>query len=228
MHSNRQLIFPYAAPYFAYVAIASLLAGFLSIEANYILRLIVVAFLLAWSRQWYCPLKGPGSLRMSLFYGLAAGVLGAALWIGLLSPFVEHKAIPPWSSTSFFLRLTAAGLLVPVFEELMMRGFVFRLVLQWDQARKRGDEHPLRTALDRRSLNEVKAGDWSWLAVVVSTAAFTSGHRLEEWPAAIAFGLLMAFLWVFRKDLLSCITAHAVTNISLGLYVLTTGNWYLW
>lgn len=228
MLSNRQLIFPYAAPYLAYVAIASLLAGLLSIEVNYVLRLVVVTLLLAWSRRWYCSLNGPGAPAISLLYGLAAGLIGAVLWIGLLTPFAAHEVAPPWSETSFFLRLTAAGLLVPLFEELIMRGFIFRLALQWDHARKRGEEEPLRAALDERSLNEVKAGDWSWLAVAISTAAFTAGHRLEEWPAAIAFGLLMSFLWIHRKDLLSCIMAHAVTNVSLALYVLTTGNWYLW
>jgi len=97
-----------------------------------------------------------------------------------------------------------------------------------NQARKSGDIEPLQTALDDRSVNEVKAGDWSWLAVAISTAAFTSGHLVAEWPASIAFGLLMSFLWVYRKDLLSCIVAHAVTNITLAFYVLMTGNWHLW
>lgn len=80
------------------------------------------------------------------------------------------------------------------------------LALQWDQARKRGDREALQTALDGQSINDVKAGEWPW-------------------PAAIAFGLLMSFLWAYRKDLLSCIVAHAVTNITLACYVLLTGNW---
>lgn len=228
MPSNRQLILPYAIPYLAYVAIASLLDDLLSIQVNYALRFVVVVSLLAWSRRWYCSLKGPGAPSVSIAVGLAIGLIGAVLWIGLLTPFVEKEGAIAWSNNSFFLRLAAAGLLVPVFEELMMRGFIFRLALQWDQARKAGDSDPLQTALDDRSVNEVKAGDWSWIAVAISTAAFTSGHLVVEWPASIAFGLLMSFLWVYRKDLLSCIVAHAVTNITLAFYVLMTGNWHLW
>jgi membrane protease YdiL (CAAX protease family) len=226
--TNRQLILPYALPYLAYVAIASFFDELLSIEANYALRIVVVVSLLVWARRWYFSFKGPHVPFVSVAFGLAGGLVGCLIWIGLLSPFVEHTETAAWSRSAFLLRLAAAGLLVPVFEELLMRGFVFRLALQWDQARKLGDREPLQTALDDKSVNEVDAGSWSWMAVAISTIAFTSGHHIEEWPASIAFGLLMSFMWVYRKDLLSCIVAHSVTNIALGCYVLLTGNWQLW
>lgn len=38
----------------------------------------------------------------------------------------------------------------------------------------------------------------------------------------------MAWLWVSMKDLVACITAHAVTNIALILFVYLTGNWHYW
>lgn len=228
MSTNRQLILPYALPYFAYVAIASFFDGLLSIEANYALRIVVVVSLLAWSRRWYFSLKGPSAPGFSFAFGLAGGLVGGVIWIGLLAPFIEHSEATPWSNTAFLLRLAAAGLLVPVFEELLMRGFVFRVALQWDQAKKLGDMEPLQTVLDNESINEVKAGEWSWLAVAISTAAFTLGHHIEEWPASIAFGLLMSFLWIYRKDLLTCVVAHAVTNITLACYILLTGNWNFW
>ena len=225
---NRQLILPYAVPYLAYVAIASLLGDLVAPEVNYGLRVVVVVLLLAWARRWYCSLRGPRAPALSIAVGLAAGLVGAVLWIGLLTPFVDQRPTAPWSTGSFVLRLAAAGLLVPVFEELLMRGFIFRLALQWDQARRQGDRQALQTALDERSVNEVRPGEWSWPAIAISTAAFTSGHHLQEWPAAIAFGLLMSFLWICRKDLLSCIVAHAVTNVSLAGYVVLTGSWHLW
>ncbi len=225
---NRQLLLPYAAPYLAYVAIASLLGDLLAPEVNYALRIVVVVVLLAWARGWYCALVGPRAPAISIVVGLAAGLAGAVLWIGLLTPFVDQGQTAPWSSASFVLRLAAAGLLVPVFEELLMRGFIFRLALQWDQARREGDRQALQTALDERSVNAVRPGEWSWPAIAISTAVFTGGHGLQEWPAAIAFGLLMSWLWVVRKDLLSCVVAHAVTNISLAGYVMVTGSWGLW
>lgn len=229
--TNRQLILPYALPYLAYVGIAALLGDLLSREVNYALRIVAVALLLLWARRWYCPLRGPGSAGVSLLVGTAAGLFGAALWIFLLSPFAARGlgADPdPWPIAAFLLRLAAAGLLVPLFEELLMRGFIFRLALQWDEARKAGDRAPLQTALDERSADDVPPGAWSWPAVLVSTVVFTAGHQLAEWPASLAFGLLMALLWVFRRDLLSCVAAHAVANIALAGYVLATGSWHLW
>ena len=109
-----------------------------------------------------------------------------------------------------------------------MRGFVLRLALQWDQARRSGDRHALDTALDDRSIDHVPAGAWSWPAILVSTLVFAAGHPPAEWPAAIAYGLLMAWLWINRKDLLACVVAHGVTNIGLALFVRATGFWQFW
>ena len=226
--SNRQLALPYAAPYLAYVGIASLFSSVLSPEINYLLRIVVVGLLLVWAWRWYCPLRGPYPLAGSLLYGAAAGLVGLVIWLGLLAPFVQPSSATPWSSTAFLLRLLSAGLLVPVFEELIMRGFIFRLALHWDQARRNRERDPFHVALDQRSINTVGPGHWSWAAVAVSTLAFASGHAPREWPAAIAFGLLMALLWMHRKDLLTCITAHAVTNLTLAAYVAATGNWQYW
>lgn len=228
MTTNRQLILPYAAPYLAYVGIAALLPDSITAEYNYLLRLIVVPALLCWAWRWYCPLKGPRSPLGSVLVGACAGLVGLILWIALLSPFVKPGDTPPWSTQAFVLRLLSAGLLVPIFEELMMRGFVFRLAWQWDQARTNQEKDPLHLALDLRSINTVAPGTWSWAAVGLSTVAFASGHTLPEGPASIAYGLLMAFLWIYRKDLLTCITAHAVTNIGLAWYVFATGKWQYW
>ena len=228
MLTNRQLIIPYTAPYLAYVGIASIPSRFVSIEVNYLLRVFAVSLLLLWARRWYCTLTGPKSLTGSLLTGTGAGVIGVILWIALLSPFTTAANSTPWSFLGFLLRLFCAGLLVPFFEEIMMRGFIFRLALQWDTARKKRSGESLQTLLDEHSVNEVKPGQWSWLAVIISTLFFAAGHAMYEWPAALSFGLLMAFLWVYRKDLVACITAHAVANTALALYVFTTGNWHYW
>ena len=74
--SNRDLMIPYFAPYFAYVGIASLFQNILPIEINYVLRLIVVPALLFWAWKWYLPLTGPKSLAGSFVYGLVEGSVG--------------------------------------------------------------------------------------------------------------------------------------------------------
>lgn len=228
MIKNRSLLLPYAAPYFAYVLIASLLGDVVSDEINYILRILAAVGLLIWGWRWYIPLIGNKPLFSSLLQGGIFGIVGCAVWIILLLPFTEAAEATPWSTSGFALRVVSAGFLVPVFEELMIRGFAFRLALQWDQCRKEKIDDPLYTALHERSINDLKPGQWSWMAVIISTLVFMIGHGIPEWPAAIAYGLLMSFLLIRQKDLIACIFAHGVTNLSLAAYVALTGSWQLW
>lgn len=227
MIPNRRLLLVYAIPYSVNVEIVSLFASYLPVELIYALRLFVVSGLIVWAWRWYVPLKGPKSPWASMITGTVAGLIGAAFWVALLRPFAA-KNVEPWTDLAFVLRLVAAGMIVPVFEELLMRGFIFRLAVQWDNARKEGDKDPLGSALNERSVISVKPGAWTCSAIAISTIAFTIGHHVREWPAAMVFGFLMAFLWIYRKDLLSCVTAHGVANIALALFVRATGNWGLW
>ncbi len=226
--SNRSLVLPYVAPLLAYVFIASTLKEYIPIEVNYLLRMIVVAGLLLWAWKWYIPIRGPKSPSMSIVIGVIAGLIGLFLWISLLTPFLNYDTNEPWSGTAFTLRLLSAGLFVPIFEELVMRGFVFRLAYQWGEARRNKESEPLQATLDDKCIDDVSPGSWSWIAIVCSTLVFASGHHVYEWLAAIAFGLLMSALWIIRKDLLSCIVAHGVTNVLLAIYVFQTDSWYLW
>ncbi len=159
--------------------------------------------------------------------GRRRGAGGGGLWIVLLSPFAPADA-PAWGDLAFGLRLAAAGLVVPLCEELLMRGYLLRLAYQWDLRRQAGDREPLAEALDEMTIFDVPPGAWSGWAVALSTLAFAAGHQVAEWPAAVVFGALMAGLWAWRRDLLSCVAAHAAANVFLALYVRATGSWGLW
>src|SRR5512139_1275676 len=212
---NRRLLLAYAIPYLVYVGIASLFAGYLPVELIYALRLFVVSGLIVWAWRWYVPLKGPKSPWASMVTGTVVGLAGAAFWVALLRPFSATN-VEPWTDLAFILRLVAAGMIVPVFEELLMRGFILRLTVQWDNARKEGDKNPLGSALNERSVISVKPGAWTYWAIVISTIAFTVLYHVRYWPASVVFGFRMAGLWIYRKDLLSCLTAHGVANITLA------------
>jgi membrane protease YdiL (CAAX protease family) len=224
--SNYNLLLPYFAPYMVFVGIISF-GSALPAGWKYGLSIMVVSILLLWFRRKYVSLTGPMSSTISVFWGVLVGILGTVIWVSMRLPFVEPGA-DGWSPVAFFLRLFAASMLVPVFEEILMRGYVFRLAYQWDSARKRKNDRPLYSALHDQNINNVEQGAWSTPAIIISTIAFTAGHNLEEWPAAFIYGLLMAFLWIKRKDLISCIAAHATTNFTLGLYVYFTKQWGLW
>ncbi len=228
MIENRRLLLPYVAPYFAYVCVASLFQDVVSVELNYVLRIILAGGLLYWGWRWFIPLRVTGNPATSLLLGVLYGIVGCVLWILLLLPFVAPGTASTWSGTGILLRLVAAGFLVPVFEELMVRGYAFRLALQWDQCRKAMITDPLYTALHERSIDDVTPGTWSWPAVLISTVVFMIGHAVPEWPAAIVYGLLMCRLMILQKNLLACVIAHATTNILLAGYIYLTGSYHLW
>jgi membrane protease YdiL (CAAX protease family) len=221
---NRALLLPYAVPYALYVLLGS---APLTLEQIYVARLVLIPVALAWAWSRYAPLRGPRSVPGSVALGGIAGVVGTAVWVGLVLPFAPESAPAP-TAAAVALRIGAATLLVPVFEELLLRGYVLRLVVQWGDARDAGAEDPLGDALDRASVNDVAPGAWTFAAVAISTVLFTLGHRPFEWVAAVVYGLGMALLWVRRGDLLVCVIAHAVTNLTLGLYVVASGSWRIW
>ncbi len=225
--TNRALLLPYLLPYLLYTGIASLPQAWLGPELNYGARLVATAAALVWFWRRYVPLRGPHAPLPSVLIGAAVGLVGTGLWIALLHPFVERGG-EAWSATAFWLRTLCAGVVVPLFEEWLMRGYILRLAVQWVRARRAGASDPFDHAFSRSSINEVEPGAWTPLAVVISTVLFTLGHTSHEWPAAATYGLLMAGLWILRKDLLSCVAAHAATNISLAFHVRATGHWALW
>ena len=223
--SNRSLLFFYLAPYALYVSIPMVTE---SRELAYALRLLFVPCLILFFWKKYIPLKGPKSWATSIAIGGITGLFGCALWVALTLPFAPSDAAPPWTTTAFVLRLAAATLTVPIFEELLIRGYLFRLVLQWQESKKKGSHSPLSETLDHCNIATVEPGAWSISAILITTLLFASGHQLFEWPAAMGYGALLSALWIVRKDMASLISAHAVTNLCLGLYVYTTGHWVIW
>ncbi|MEX2284575.1 MAG: CPBP family glutamic-type intramembrane protease [Gemmatimonadota bacterium] len=222
---NRDLLLPYFAPYAAFVIIATVAEG-LSRELDYAIRISVTGILLIVLRKHYQNIVGPRSPLGSVLLGAAAGVIGALVWVVLLLPFQDASAGEPYAARAFALRLAAATLVVPFAEELLCRGYILQLVTQWQQARRSGTS--VGDVIDLRSVHELTPGAWTGLAVVVSSAAFALGHSPVQWPAAFGFSLLMAAMWMVRRDLIAPITAHAVTNFVLYIYVFKTGSWGLW
>ena len=164
---------------------------------------------------------------VSVAVGIAGGVLGTALWVVIKAPFYEAGG-DACAPAAFWARVMASSTVVPVFEELLFRGFVLLGAVQWDQARRAGSKDPLGEALHDCSIADAAPGAWTPAAVAISTIAFAPGHAPGEWPAALAYGLLMAGLWIWRRDLLSCVIAHATTNATLALWVRHSGQWTLW
>ncbi|MEB2343140.1 MAG: CPBP family glutamic-type intramembrane protease [Deltaproteobacteria bacterium] len=225
--SSYSLLFTYVLPYFAYVLALMLPETLLPRPWAYALAIGASAAGIARAWRWYVPLRGPRSPAGSVAAGLAAGVAGTALWLVIKAPFYEPGG-EPWSPAAFWMRVLASTTVVAVFEEMLFRGLLLRLAVTWDRLRRAGAKEPLGDALHEHGPGDVEPGGWTVPALVLSSLAFASGHAPAEWPAATAYGLLMAGLWVWRKDLLSCVVAHGVTNFTLALWVRHTGQWSVW
>jgi membrane protease YdiL (CAAX protease family) len=225
--SNADLLLPYFAPYAAYVGIA-MLAGDIGRVPDYAIRILVTGALLVFFWKRYQKVAGPRPVLGSALVGAGVGVVGVLVWIALVLPFQDANAGEAFTAPAVAIRIVAAMLVVPIVEELLFRGYLLGLVTQWQQAHRSGDADPFGAAFDRASVQEITPGAWSWIAIVVSSAAFAVGHAPAQWLAAFAYGLLMAGLWIVRRDLVAPITAHATTNLLLYLYIYASGSWGLW
>lgn len=105
-----------------------------------------------------------------------------------------------------FLRLVVV---VPVMEEVFWRGFLQRYLIKED-------------------FRSVPFGSYSHLSFFGVAVAFMLAHNPPDYPAALACGLLYGWLACRTKSLASCIAAHALTNLLLGLFIMATRQWGFW
>lgn len=172
--------------------------------------------------------RGYPRWRTPSLLSLLVGVVGIVVWVGLAevqkwSGINEHLFGPtraefdPWTNFAgedwqrqVFLAFRFVGLVlvVPVIEEMFLRGFVMR----YTQA-ERWWEVPWGVA-DRTAL-------------IAGTVIPVLLHPAEALAAAAWFGMIH-WLYLRTKNIWDCVAAHAVTNLLLGLYVLKYEQWWLW
>jgi uncharacterized protein len=181
----------------------------------YLAKTVVGAWLLWEARSLIPELKWSFSVEAVL-----AGLLVLGLWIGLEGQYPKWQSeATPWNPHTLFgqgtalawffvaVRLLGSSLLVPMLEEVFFRSFMYRFVASGDF---------LNVPLNR------------FLPVpFLATAAVFASEHLEWLP-----GLLCGFIYqglVIRKGRLGdAITAHAITNFLLGLYVVWKEAWLYW
>jgi uncharacterized protein len=173
--------------------------------------------------------------RRLSFLGLAIGIIGAAAWIALstwqrnwmplladktgiewfktlgqrsaFNPLVELRAEPALAYAFLAVRLIGLAIVVPIIEEFFLRGFLMRFVMaeRWW---------------------EVPFGNVTRLAVIVGTGVPILMHP-QEAVAALVWFSAVTWLMTRTRSIGDCILAHAFTNLLLGIYVISTGNWWL-
>lgn len=112
-----------------------------------------------------------------------------------------------WSTIVLrFLRLVVV---VPLVEEIFWRGFLLRYLIS-------------------EKFLSVPFGAFSWFSSGVVTLGFGLSHSLGDWPVALLASALYNFVAYRTKSLTSCIVAHSLTNLLLGLWLVTTRQWGFW
>jgi hypothetical protein len=208
-----------AIPYSAYPLVYTLKIA---------LTLAAMALALPGYRQFRRP---PGMLAVLV------GAVGIVVWVGLCKlsdvcglttvltdglttvhfhsarpaydPLTELAATPIWAWTFLGIRFFGLVLIVPVIEEMFLRGFVMRVVMEADWWK-------------------VPFGQVNLAAVVVSLLWPLLTHQPGEYLAGIAWFGMVTWLMVRTRNPWACVAAHAATNLLLGIYVVVGHDWALW
>jgi CAAX prenyl protease-like protein len=154
---------------------------------------------------------------------VVVGILVCAIWIGLdpFYPKIEllFKAGDPWNPLKQFASAPAMGwffvavrtfgsaLIVPPLEEAFYRSFLYRYFVKTD--------------FEKLPLNCLH-----WLSLVVTSAIFGLVHY--QWLAGFLCGLLYQGLVIRKNRLGDAMTAHAITNFLLGIWIVWRNDWQFW
>ena len=164
-----------------------------------------------------CSELRPGDLSKlpRTFVSVCTGLLVFVLWINLDFHFgAERKAFDPallesglamWAVIGF--RLLGTVLIVPVMEELFWRSFFLRWLVD-------------------KEFTAVPEGLFTWPSFLICSIMFGLEHHLVI--AGVVAGAAYNLLYCRTKSIAQCILSHAVTNLALAVYVLSTGQWRFW
>lgn len=159
--------------------------------------------------SWWPPLLG---LALVIPWIVLADLQREAGWAGMGSraafdpfrPFLGETG----SWTFLAVRFTGLVLVVPLAEELFLRGFLMRYVIS-------------------ERFWEVRFGTLTAASMIACTAYAVLTHPGEAVAAAGWFGIVSGVAAATRRPV-DAITTHAATNLALGVYVVSTGAWWLW
>ncbi len=151
---------------------------------------------------------------------VAVGALVFGMWVGLDGHYPRlGSAGDAWNPQSQFgrnsaaawffivLRLGGSTLVVPPLEEVFYRSFLYRYIIKPD-------------------FESVPPGRFQAVAFLATSVVF--GFEHHEWLAGILCGFAFQGLVCWKGRLGDAMTAHALTNLLLGLWVIWKGAWNFW
>jgi CAAX prenyl protease-like protein len=114
----------------------------------------------------------------------------------------------PWMASGFLgMRMIGLVVMVPIAEELFVRGFLMRYAIE-------------------EKFWRVPFGSLTFASAAACMVYAVASHPAEAVAAVGWFAVVSGIAAATRKPI-DCILCHAATNFALGVYVLSTNTWWL-
>ena len=181
----------------------------------YFVKTIVGAWLIWFMRPLVAEMKWKFSWE-----SVVVGVAVFVIWVGVddfypkfgksggeWNPNKTFGQSSAWAWMFIVVRTLGSSIVVPPLEEVFYRSLVYRYIAKPD-------------------FQSVPLGWFSWTPFLVTSALFGFAHY--EWLAGMLCALAYQGLVCWKKRLGDAITAHAITNLLLGLWVVWQGAWKFW
>lgn len=191
----------------------------------YLLKVLVGAWLVWEMRPFVTEMRWAFSWE-----AVVMGVLVFVMWVGIDGCYphqaelgsalglshADTAAKPDWNPNTYFgvgsaaawffmvMRVAGMTLVVPPLEEVFYRSFLYRWFVRTDfEAMPLSRFHPT--------------------SFIVTSVFF--GFEHDQWLAGILCGFAYQWLTIRKNRLGDAMTAHAITNFILGVYVIWKGAW---
>jgi CAAX prenyl protease-like protein len=181
----------------------------------YFAKTIIGAWLI-WEMRLFVP-----EMRWAISWeAVAVGILVFAIWVGL-DPFYWHltKNGTAWNPNLQFgentpltwlfilTRIVGSTFVVPPLEEAFYRSFLYRYF---------ASQNFLAVPLNK------------FLPLPFFATAIIFGFSHNEWLAGILCGAAFQWLVIRKNRLGDAMSAHAITNFLLGIWIVRRGEWHFW
>jgi len=158
-----------------------------------------------WAISWEAVVAGVGVFLFWVFldpYYPKWGS-GGEVW----NPFTQFGAGSTLGWFFVAVRILGSGFVVPPLEEAFYRSFVYRYMI-------------------KPEFETVSLTTYSLRALAITAILFGASHY--QWLAGILCGLAFQGLVLKKGRLGDAMTAHAITNILLGIWVVWKAQWQFW
>jgi CAAX prenyl protease-like protein len=206
------------APFVVFV-VFTVLQGQLGASSNYWFYLVktLVGAWMVWEMRPYVL-----EMRWAISWeAIVAGIGVFVIWVGLDGHYPRLSELGPgWNPNQQFgegsaaawsyviIRILGSSIVVPPLEEVFYRSFLYRYFV-------------------RTKFLEMPLNQFHGLSFFVTSIIFGVLHP-DRWLAGILCGLTYQWLVVRKNRLGDAMTAHAITNFLLGVYVAWKHAWNFW